>query len=159
MRLPSIVYAPGFHDTNPSSSNRSGEGGSTSRSRIPRSRRAIQSGTLSPLGGFPAFLAVAVSNEGGLGPAGRSRRRVPAPRCAARSPRKAVAAIGEQGHAEMLSDPPFARSPVSATMPVNVMCLVGEQEGIGSDDARESTGANEGAPPPLSVCQGLRIKP
>src|SRR5271156_6262960 len=31
--------------------------------------------------------------------------------------RKAVAAIGEQGHAEMLSYPPFSRSPVSVTMP------------------------------------------
>jgi len=31
--------------------------------------------------------------------------------------RKAVAAIGEQGHARMLSYPPFSRSPVSVTMP------------------------------------------
>src|SRR5271169_4749109 len=30
--------------------------------------------------------------------------------------RKAVAAIGEQGHARMLSYPPFSRSPVSVTM-------------------------------------------
>jgi hypothetical protein len=30
--------------------------------------------------------------------------------------RKAVAAIGEQGHAQMLSYPPFLRSPVSVTM-------------------------------------------